>query len=272
MMTGNETDRPTADRERELAGALAALRARIDAAAAAAGRDPAEIQLLPVTKFFPATDVLILYRLGCRAFGESREQEASRKIAEVHNSVDSAQIRWHMVGRIQRNKARAITRWAYAAHSVDNMRLVTALDRAATEALADGTRAEPLRVFIQVSLDGDENRGGADIARPELIDELCRAADAAEGLEFVGLMAVPPLGADPDAAFARLAAEQTRVQQLVGRPLQLSAGMSGDLEAAVRHGSTCVRVGTALLGQRPLPSPEVVTPVTSSSQTTEPQS
>jgi uncharacterized pyridoxal phosphate-containing UPF0001 family protein len=177
-----------------------------------------------------------------------------------------------MVGRIQRNKAKAIAGWAYAAHSVDSARLLTALDRAACAALEAGRRTEPLRVFLQISLDGDPERGGVDVRTPELVDELCAAADSAEGLTFVGLMGVPPLGWEPDDAFAQLAAERARLQNAYSRPLELSAGMSGDLESAVKHGSTCVRVGTALMGERRLTSPAAVTPVTSSSQTTPPGS
>nr|CRL67002.1 pyridoxal phosphate enzyme, YggS family [Mycolicibacterium komanii] len=256
-------------RELELTEALTAVRARLAAAADAAGRDIAEIELLPVTKFFPADDVIILRRLGCEAFGESREQEASNKVSEIASNPDIGPIRWHMVGRIQRNKARSIAGWAYAAHSVDSRKLIDALSRAASVALEDGSRTEPLHVFIQLSLDGDESRGGVDINKPEFVDELCAAAHEAPGLEFTGLMAIPPLGVDADTAFARVNAEVKRVQAGYRQRLELSAGMSNDLEAAVKHGSTCVRVGTALLGQRPLPSPEVVTPVTSSSQTPE---
>ena len=149
------------------------------------------------------------------------------------------------------------------------MRIIEALNRAAVQALADGDRSAPLRVYIQISLDGDPKRSGVDVDDPESVDALCAAAEAGEGLEFVGLMAIPPLGADSGAAFARLQAELGRVQQNYPQRLELSAGMSGDLEVAVEHGSTCVRVGTALLGQRPLTSPGVVTPVTSSSQTPE---
>jgi pyridoxal phosphate enzyme (YggS family) len=242
-------------RERELADALSALRVRLVRAAEAAGRNAAEIELLPITKFFPASDVLILRNLGCLEFGESREQEASNKSAEVGAVLRAEPIRWHMVGRIQRNKARSVAGWAYAAHSVDSARVIAALNRAATEALENGLRAEPLRVYLQLSLDGDESRGGVDIGRPDSVDELCATADSADGLEFVGLMAIPPLDADPDDAFARLQEEKTRVQKAYERPLGLSAGMSSDLESAVKHGSTCVRVGTALLGQRPLTSP-----------------
>ena len=247
------------DRERELADALAALSARLARAAEAAGRSAGEIELLPITKFFPASDVLILRRLGCLEFGESREQEASNKSAEVGavlgRALGTEQIRWHMVGRIQRNKARSIAGWAYAAHSVDSAKVIAALDRAAREALERGRRAEPLRAYLQLSLDGDVSRGGVDVGRPDLVDELCAAIAEGDGLELVGLMAIPPLDADPDEAFARLQEERERVGRVLARPLGLSAGMSGDLESAVKHGSTCVRVGTALMGQRPLTSP-----------------
>jgi PLP dependent protein len=245
----------TTTRELELAEALSVVRSRLARAAEAAGRNVDGIELLPITKFFPASDVVILTRLGCAAFGESREQEASNKAAEVSTMLGAEPIRWHMVGRIQRNKARSIAGWAYAAHSVDSAKVIAALDRAAAEALAEGRRAEPLRVYIQISLDGDEKRGGVDVGRPDRIDELCAAAQAAEGLQFVGLMAIPPLESDPAEAFARLAGERERVQRGYPQPLGLSAGMSSDLEIAVKHGSTCVRVGTALLGHRPLTSP-----------------
>jgi pyridoxal phosphate enzyme (YggS family) len=225
--------------------------------------------LLPITKFFPAADVTILHHLGCEAFGESRDQEAVNKAVEVANSAGGAPIRWHMVGRIQRNKARSIAGWAYAAHSVDSVRVINALSRAAVAALAEGERTAPLRIYIQISLDGDTERGGVDVDDPASVDEACAAAEAGEGLEFVGLMAIPPLGSDAEKAFGRLQSELARVQRNYPQRLELSAGMSGDLEVAVQHGSTCVRVGTALLGQRPLTSPGVVTPVTSSSQTPE---
>jgi pyridoxal phosphate enzyme (YggS family) len=242
-------------RERELADALAAVRARLAHAAQAAGRNPAEIQLLPITKFFPAEDVVILRRLGCLEFGESREQEASNKCADVGAVLGNELIRWHMVGQIQRNKARSVAGWAYAVHSVDSAKVIAALDRAASQALTEGRRTEPLRVYLQLSLDGNESRGGVDIGRPDSVDELCAAVAAADGLAFVGLMAIPSLDADPEQAFARLEQEKERVQKAYEQPLGLSAGMSSDLEIAVKHGSTCVRVGTALLGQRPLTSP-----------------
>lgn len=246
-------------RARALATALDALQGRLRAAAAAVGRNSDDIELLPVTKFFPASDVIELHRLGCRAFGESREQEASKKMAEVDAELElnspASRIRWHMIGRIQRNKARAVAGWAHTAHAVDGAALAAALDRGAREALDDGRREAPLHCYVQLSLDGDAARGGVAVDDVSAVDELCGAVHDAGGLEFVGLMAIPPLDWTPEAAFTRLAAERDRVQALYQHRLGLSAGMSSDLEAAVRHGSTCVRVGTALLGQRPLTSP-----------------
>nr|MDT0525022.1 alanine racemase [Streptomyces sp. DSM 41633] len=158
---------------------------------------------LPITKYFPASDVIILNQLGCLAFGESREQEAAEKVESVRAELPDVPIRWHMVGRIQRKKARAVAGWAHTAHSVDSTRLLTALDRAAGDALAAGRRPQPLRVYIQISLDGDTERGGVDVNASGLVDEICASANAAEALEFVGLMGIPPLEWDPDDAFAR---------------------------------------------------------------------
>ena len=249
----------SADRLAELTGALGAMRVRLAHAAEAAGRRSDDVKLLPVTKFFLASDVAILWRLGCRAFGESRSQEAVAKIAEFSTLVtpraEDRPPHWHMVGRLQRNKAKTIAAWADTVHSVSTAKVVRALDAAVGEALSDGTRARPLRAFVQISLDGDTERGGVDIGDPGEVDRICGLVSEAEGLELVGLMAVAPLGVDPDQAFAALEAEHRRVLRDHPGATELSAGMSGDLEAAVRHGSTCVRVGTALMGKRPLTSP-----------------
>ena len=250
---------PRPERESELTDALTTLRSRIAVAAEAAGRKVDEIQLLPITKFFPATDVAILSSLGCTAFGESREQEAAAKAGEVARllggSRTSPRLHWHMVGQIQRNKARSLANWAHTAHSISSTRVVGALDRAVAAARSDGRRDNPLRVYVQISLDGDVSRGGVDVSDPEAVDEICAQIEAAESLELVGLMGIPPLDWDPDTAFARLESEHQRVRRAHPNAVGLSAGMSNDLETAVKHGSTCVRVGTALLGRRPLPSP-----------------
>ncbi|MEV4129801.1 YggS family pyridoxal phosphate-dependent enzyme [Nocardia sp. NPDC049707] len=235
-------------RTAELAANLADLNKRIGAACLAAGRDPGSVRLLPVTKFFPATDIAILHRLGCRDFGESREQEATAKVAEL---ADLAEVRWHMIGRLQRNKARIVARWAHAVHSVDSERLATALDTAARAALDSGERAEPVRVLVQVSLDEDPGRGGV---APEDLAALTARVATAPGLQFVGLMAIPPLDAVPADAFARLAHVHALVRADHPEATELSAGMSGDLELAIEHGATCVRVGTALMGARPITS------------------
>ena len=154
-----------------------------------------------------------------------------------------------MIGQLQRNKARSVAKWAYAIHSVDSARLADALDRAALSALSDGERTEPLRALIQVSLDGDPARGGVPTGE---LTPLAERIESAEGLEFAGLMAVPPLGSDPDEQFEILRRAHLLILESHPRATELSAGMTGDLEAAVRHGSTCVRVGTALLGSRPV--------------------
>jgi uncharacterized pyridoxal phosphate-containing UPF0001 family protein len=160
-----------------------------------------------------------------------------------------------MVGQIQRNKARSLAQWAHTAHSIDGSRLATALDRAVATALADGRRESPLRVYVQVSLDGDVSRGGVDVLTPGAVDEVCAQVAESKSLELVGLMGIPPLDWDPDEAFDRLQSEHSRVLESHPNAVGLSAGMSNDLESAVQHGSTCVRVGTALLGPRRLRSP-----------------
>lgn len=236
-------------RRAELAGALAAVRNRLDEAARAAGRAPDDVELLPVTKYFPASDAVLLYELGCRSFGESREQEAGAKITRFRGTVTDPGVAWHMIGRLQRNKARAVARWAHTIHSVDSIRLADAVAAGARAARDAGDRVTPIRVLLQVTLDGDPQRGGVAAAD---LEALAAAVADAEGLELAGLMGVPPLGWDPDAAFEQLARMHSQV--LAGHPgaTELSAGMSGDLEQAVRWGSTCVRVGTAVMGRRPL--------------------
>ncbi|MBO0852714.1 MAG: YggS family pyridoxal phosphate-dependent enzyme [Nocardia sp.] len=235
-------------REKELADALSNLRRRIDDACRSAGRAPDSVRLLPVTKFFPGTDIEILYRLGCREFGESREQEASAKVASMSQL---SQVRWHMIGHLQRNKAKSVVRWADTVHSVDSERLITTLDGAVGAARDAGVRTRPLRVLLQLSLDRDPGRGGI---APERLTELADQVENAPNLQLAGLMAIPPLDADPDAAFAELAGLHRSLLTDHPAATELSAGMSGDLESAIAHGSTRVRVGTALMGARPITS------------------
>lgn len=245
-MNRSVTTSDTEARAAELDANLHALLSRIDASCAAAGRDPATVRLLPVTKYFPASDIELLYRLGRREFGESRAQEAGAKAETLEDLRD---IRWHLVGRLQRNKARQVVRWADTVHSVDSERLATALNRAVAAALEEGERETALRVLIQISLDADPERGGAPPARLPALAEHIAGSSA---LRLAGLMAIPPLGANPDEAFARLAELHARLRADHPDATELSAGMSGDLDSAIAHGSTCVRVGTALMGTRPI--------------------
>jgi hypothetical protein len=226
-------------RRAELAAGLAAVRERIDAARAAAGRDDA-VGLVVVTKFFPASDVRLLVDLGVREVGENRHQEAEAKAAECAD----LDLVWHYIGALQSNKAAAVARYAGVVESLDRPKLVRGLDRGAVE------RGSPLDVLVQVSLDppGAEHRAGA---APDDVPALAAAVEAAEHLRLRGLMAVAPLGEDPAAAFDRLARVRERLLADHPHADRLSAGMSGDLEQAVAAGATHVRVGSAILGSRP---------------------
>ncbi|SEO97265.1 YggS family pyridoxal phosphate-dependent enzyme [Trujillonella endophytica] len=233
-----------------LAENLRAVRARIDAAARAAGRDPASVGLLAVSKTWPAADVRALAALGQHDFGENRAQELATKAAELAG-VD---LRWHFVGQLQRNKAAAVARLGAVVHSVDRASLVGVLGRLGEES------GRPVEVYLQVDLGGPEGelaaRGGA---RPDEVPALADAVAAQPGVRLLGLMAVAPRGEDPAAAFGRLAELSRRLRAAHPEAAGLSAGMSGDLEAAVQAGSTLVRVGTAIFGDRPLASPSDAT-------------
>ena len=236
-------------RRDELTAAMARVSDRIATACAAAGRDPAGVRLLVVTKTFPAADVVLLADLGVRDVAEARDQEAVVKVAQVAALCPT--VRWHMVGRVQRNKARSVARWAMQVQSVDSVRLVVALDRAARAAQDARERDCAVGVLVQASLDGDPVRGGCPL--PEL-EALAERVAAAPGLRLEGVMGVAPLGVAPETAFAELATAAQRLRRVYPEAVELSAGMSGDLEEAIAQGSTCVRVGTALLGDRPLAS------------------
>jgi pyridoxal phosphate enzyme (YggS family) len=239
-------------RRTDLAASLAEVRERIAAAARAVGRDPAGIRLLAVTKTRPARDAALLTDLGVLDLAENREQEGAAKAAELTALRPNAQVRWHLVGRLQRNKARSVARWAAEVQSVDSPRLAQALARAVAAARSAGERSDPLDVLVQASIDGDPDRGGCPVGDlPDLAEEITRSGD----LRLRGLMAVAPLDMDPEGAFEVLATAAERLRRDHPAATELSAGMSADLERAVAHGSTCVRVGTALLGERGLASP-----------------
>lgn len=236
----------------ELADNLAAVRARIADAAAKADRDPAGVRLLVVTKNFPVTDVLHLADLGLTDFAENRDQEAGAKVAAFAAARPDAAVRWSMVGSLQRNKARSVTEWADEVQSVDSARLADALRHAVQMSLDRGKRTGPLDVLVQASIDGDPERGGCPL--PDLLG----LSDHIAGLDTLrlrGVMAVAPLGMPPDRAFDRLRPVAEQIRAAHPGATCLSSGMSGDLEVAIAYGSTCVRVGTAVLGSRRLTSP-----------------
>lgn len=219
---------------------LADLTARIGGACAAAGRDPADVHLIAVTKTFPASDVILLSELGIADIGENRDQEAAPKAAEC--AALGIGIRWHFVGQLQVNKCASVARYAEVVHSVDRERLVTALGGRARVA------GRVVTCLIQVSLHAGPGRGGAG---PDEVPALASAIAGQESLRLGGVMAAAPLGEPPRPAFARLreVAESLRAEH--PGATTISAGMSGDLEEAIAEGATHVRVGTALLGGRP---------------------
>ncbi|GAA2153276.1 YggS family pyridoxal phosphate-dependent enzyme [Nocardioides koreensis] len=227
-------------RRDEIADNLATVRSRIAGACSDVRRDPGEVRLVVVTKFFPVSDVRLLADLGVTDVGENRHQEAQAKVAECADLP----LTWHFIGALQSNKAAAVASYSQVVEAVDRVKLVAPLARGARE------RATPLDCLLQVSLDPPQARGRAG-ADPEQLDELAAAVAEAGALRLRGLMAVAPLGEDPVAAFGRLG--RIRQDFLTGHPAAswLSAGMSGDLEQAVRTGATHVRVGSAILGSRP---------------------
>ena len=260
-MTGGEGAHAVRDERRAvLAANLAAVGQRVTRACEAAGRDPSGVTVIVVTKFFPASDVRRLASLGVHDMGENRDQEASIKYADVRS--DTPGIRLHFIGQLQTNKAPSVASYADIVHTVDRLKLARALDRAATQS---GRR---LRVLVQLDLDShpglgpgnpvglagggpihpEPGRGGAD---PMVLPDLVAAIRDSTSLDLGGVMAVAPLGADPDRAFGRLAELAGQVRDMVPEASWVSAGMSGDLEAAIRHGATHLRVGTAILGSRP---------------------
>jgi pyridoxal phosphate enzyme (YggS family) len=223
-----------------LAANLDAVRRRIASACAEAGRREDDVSLVVVTKFFPASDIRLLAGLGVTDVGENRHQEAEAKAA----ACADLRLRWHFIGGLQSNKAAAVASYADVVESVDRPKLVAPLSRGAH------SRGHDVDVLLQVSLDppGAGNRSGA---APADLGDLAGRVEEAGMLRLRGLMAVAPLGEDPETAFARLA--DVRASFLLEHPqaTALSAGMSGDLEAAIRHGATHVRVGSAVLGERP---------------------
>ena len=219
-------------REAELADNLSAVQDRISQAAVTAHRNPDDVTLIVVTKTFPVADAQALYRLGVRDFGENRDQEGSAKFPELPQ--DS---RLHFQGQIQSKKLKSIVKWARVIHSLDESKHA--------QILADlGASQE---IFVQVSLDLAAGRGGV---APDKLHDFLRDCISRLRLNIVGLMAVAPLGEDPSSAFERLAVIHQKAKSEFPQLRFLSAGMSGDFEAAIAAGATHVRVGSSILGHR----------------------
>jgi len=208
-----------------------------------AGRAPADVTTIVVSKFHPASLVRELHALGVRDLGESRHQEASAKAAEL-TDLD---LRWHFIGQLQSKKAKQALAYARVIHSLDRDSVV--------DALASGTSdsATPVDVFVQVNLTDDEARGGvqASVTASSALEGLVERVTAAPGLRLLGLMTVAPLDAEPRPAFASLRALSERVTAIDPAASALSMGMSGDYREAVLEGATHLRIGTAITGNRP---------------------
>ena len=213
------------NRLEEISHNLEVVRAKI--AAVATG----PVNLIAVTKTFPASDVQLLKQLGVENFGENRDAEGSEKSQIVQGT-------WHFQGQIQSNKLKSITAWASVIHSLDDPRHFEIIEKVAPH---------PLSIFLQVSLDGAHNRGGAEV------DQLYQLAEKVSGSKthtLAGLMSVPPVGMDPEVAYSQLSVIRNEFLLRFPKADSLSAGMSGDYEVAISHGATHVRVGSSILGSR----------------------
>lgn len=242
----------TATREQELSGRLADVRHRIEAAGAVSGRRPEDLTLVAVTKFFPAADVELLAGMGVTDVGESRDQEAGDKIGALPSDVRS-RIRVHFVGQLQTNKAKRVARYTDVVQSVDRARLVRALAAGRAAAVEDEVVSGPLEVLLQVDL-GEGEQAGRGGAAPAELGQLAEAVAGSEQLRLRGVMAIAPLDLDDDGvrrAFDRLHGLGEQLRHTHPDATWVSAGMSGDLEAAVAAGATHLRVGSAILGSRP---------------------
>jgi pyridoxal phosphate enzyme (YggS family) len=226
------------NRRDELVAGLESTEERIAAACKAAGRDRSEITLIVVTKTYPASDVELLAELGVTDFGENRHPEAGDKAAEVE-----ADVRWHFLGGLQTNKAGAVARYADMVHSVDRIKLASSLSRGAEAA------GRTLPCLVQVDFDAT-NPGRSGVV-PSDIPELAAAIAGSDHLTLGGLMTVAPLGEDPAPHFDHLVRLSQDLRMDHPDATIISAGMSGDFEAAIAAGATHLRIGRSVLGERP---------------------
>lgn len=228
---------------------LASARGRIDAAARRAGRHPEEIALMAVTKTFPAECIREAYDAGLRLFGENRVQEFAGKFDALRDLRDAE---WHLIGHLQTNKAAKAAELFGAIDSVDSLRLAEKLNASAQKL------GKKLAVLIEINVGGETAKSGVAPESDELTD-LLRAAPSLKHLEFRGLMTIPPFIEDPQQARPYFRKLRELRDQVAARRIPaigtdtLSMGMSHDFEVAIEEGSTCVRVGTAIFGERTKP-------------------
>jgi pyridoxal phosphate enzyme (YggS family) len=225
----------------ELGQRYQAIVEKIATAATSAHRDPNEITLVVVSKNHPHQLVLDLLELGARDFGENRDQEANPKAKQIALETNQA-FNWHFIGQLQTNKVKSVLEYASFLHSLDRNSLLDELIKRTTE------RAVPLKVFVQVNMTDDPERGGVI---PGDLMTFAERVLSSPGLELVGLMGVGGLDVAPEREFERLAQLSGQLQQLAPRADRLSMGMSGDFETAIAYGATHLRIGTAITGNRP---------------------
>lgn len=233
------------DRKTELQTNLAQVQAQISAACQKYGRDPNEVTLIVVTKTWPASDVSLLAELGVTDVGENRDQEGKVKHEEVQHQEITTNLTWHAIGQLQTNKAKSVANWADVVHSVDRIELVQALAKTVVQ------RSRPLKCLIQVNLDPNPRaeRGGA---LPDEVQDLAKQITSTPNLELAGVMGVAPLDEDPQPAFAKLAKISSDLISRYPSATWISAGMSGDYELAIKNGATHLRIGSSILGHRPV--------------------
>ena len=228
---------------------IAAVSERIEKAVQRAGRERKDIALMAVSKTQPTEKIREAYHAGLHLFGENRVQEFSAKVAALADLLDAD---WHMIGHLQTNKAAKTVELFHAVDSVDSLKLAEKLDASARKL------GKKLNVLIEINLGGEVAKSGAASDSPDL-EALLLAAPRFEALTFRGLMTVPPFADDPQSARPYFQKLRELRDQISARKLpaiemtQLSMGMSHDFEVAIEEGSTCVRVGTAIFGERAKP-------------------
>ena len=213
----------------------------IATAASSANRDSKQITLVVVTKNHPHQLVHDLLALGARDFGENRDQEAGPKAKQIASESDE-RFNWHFIGQLQTNKVKSVLEYADILHSLDRPSLLDELQKRTVE------RENPLKVFVQVNMTEDPDRGGVN---PEDLMAFAERVLSSPGLELVGLMGVGGLEVAPELEFERLATLSVELQKLAPGANRLSMGMSGDFETAIAYGATHLRIGTAITGNRP---------------------